>query len=270
MAKYKIGQLSKTMGVSTHSIKHYEKFKLVYPCKDDATNYRYYDLSQYARIIDCKKFRNIGVPIKDISLLLNNSSNDDFNNILQHHISDLDSQIETLLHQKELAKTLYNRSKSCDKYLDEWFVDIMPSIYFLKQSNNKEIIEDNHSFIDDINLIDYVPIVEYILYINKESFTDNNIKYSWGLGFTEDNCYLINNNITKNTKFTRIESRKCFITYIKIQLPYISNGSLVNIINNILIKFSIKISSDILAFSIKKSNENGIIYEYLKICIPLN
>ena len=91
MAKYKIGQLSKTMGVSTHSIKHYEKFKLVYPCKDDATNYRYYDLSQYARIIDCKKFRNIGVPIKDISLLLNNSSNDDFNNILQHHISDLDS-----------------------------------------------------------------------------------------------------------------------------------------------------------------------------------
>ena len=159
MAKYKIGQLSKTMGVSTHSIKHYEKFRLVYPHKDDATNYRYYDLSQYARIIDCRKFRNIGVPIKDISLLLNNSNNAEFNDIIKTHISDLDSQIETLIRQRDLAKTLYNRSKSCDKYLNEWFIDIIPSIYFLKQSNNTEIIEENHSFIDGINLIDYVPIV---------------------------------------------------------------------------------------------------------------
>ena len=270
MAKYKIGQLSKTMGVSTHSIKHYEKFRLVHPHKDDTTNYRYYDLSQYARIIECRKFRNIGVPIKDISLLLNDSNNNEFNEILEDYISDLDSQIKTLLHQKKLAETLYNKSKYCDKYLNEWFIDIMPSIYFLKQSNNTDIIEDNHSFIDDINLIDYVPIVESILCINKDSFINNNITYSWGLGFTEENSYLINSTITKNNKFTRIESRKCFITYIKIQLPYIANGSLINTIKNILIKFPIKISSDILAFSIKKSNDNGVVYEYLKICIPIN
>lgn len=269
MAKYKIGQLSKTMGVSTHSIKHYEKFRLVYPHKDDATNYRYYDLSQYARIIDCRKFRNIGVPIKDISLLLNNSNNAEFNDIIKTHISDLDSQIETLIRQRDLAKTLYNRSKSCDKYLNEWFIDIIPSIYFLKQSNNTEIIEENHSFIDGINLIDYVPIVESILCIDKDSFLHNDIRYSWGLGFTEDNSPLISSSLTKNTKFTRIESCKCFITYIKVKLPYISNGSLLNTISDIISKFPLKISSDIIAFSIKKSNEDGIIYEYLKLCIPI-
>ena len=92
------------MGVSTHSIKHYEKFRLVHPHKDDTTNYRYYDLSQYARIIECRKFRNIGVPIKDISLLLNDSNNNEFNEILEDHISDLDSQIKTLLHQKSLLR----------------------------------------------------------------------------------------------------------------------------------------------------------------------
>lgn len=113
MAQYKIGQLSKTMGVSTHSIKHYEKFKLVYPCKDDATNYRYYELSQYARLIECKKFRNIGVPIKNISLLLNNSDNDNFSNILNKHILDLSDQINTLVHQKELTESLLNKSNLC-------------------------------------------------------------------------------------------------------------------------------------------------------------
>ena len=270
MAKYKIGQLSKTMGVSTHSIKHYEKFRLVYPHKDDSTNYRYYDLSQYARIIECRKFRNIGVPIKDISLLLNNSNNDEFNTIIKDHISDLNSQIETLIHQRDLAKTLYNRSKTCDKYLNEWFIDIIPSIYFLKQSNNTEIIEENTSFIDGVNLIDYIPIIESILYIDKDSFISNDISYSWGLGFTEDSSSRINSNLIQNNKFTKIESRKCFITYIKIQIPYISNSLLINTINDIINKFPLKISSDIIAFSIKKSTECGVIYEYFKVCIPIN
>lgn len=264
MAKYKIGQLSKTMGVSTHSIKYYEKFRLVYPHKDDDTNYRYYDLSQYARIIECRKFRNIGVPIKDISLLLNNSNNTEFNNIIKEHISDLDSQIKTLMRQRDLAKTLYNRSKTCDKYLNEWFIDIIPSIYFLKQSNNTEIIEENHSCIDGINLIDHIPIIESILLIDKD------ISYSWGLGFTEDGASLIKPNLIENNKFIKIKSCKCFITYIKVQIPYISNNSLLNTINDIINKFPLKISSNIIAFSIKKSNEDGVIYEYFKVCIPIN
>lgn len=270
MAQYKIGQLSKTMGVSTHSIKHYEKFKLVYPCKDDNTNYRYYDLPQYARIIECKKFRNMGVPIKDISVLLNNSDNDNFNNILNEHILDLTEQINTLIHQKELAESLRNKINLCDKYLNEWFIDIVPPIYFLKQSYNKEIIEENDCIINGVNLIDYVPLVESALYIKKDSFYDRELKYNWGLSVAEENVNYFDETLFSNPKFTKLQSRRAYITYIKLQLPYLHTDLFINTINNSLRKLHLKVTSDVIAFSLKKTVENDISYEYFKVYVPID
>ena len=270
MAKYKIGQLSKTMGVSTHSIKHYEKFKLIYPSKDDSTNYRYYDLAQYARIIECKKFRNIGVPIKDISNLLNNSDNDAFNDILDQHILDLTNKINTLMHQKELAESLRNKSNICDKYLNDWFIDIIPPIYLLKQSANKDIIEDSNCIINGVNLIDYIPLVESVLCIKKDSFHSNDLNYNWGLSISEENIKYFDDSLLKNSKFTKLKSRKAFITYIKLQLPYLDNGHFINTINEALKNFHFDVTSDVIAISLKKTAENDSAYEYFKIYVPID
>ena len=104
MENYKIGQLTKTMGVSPHLLKHYEKFDLIIPTKDHETNYRYYDFGQFGRLIQSKKFRNIGFSIKDTSDLVKGIDNTKLNEMLSKHIDSLQVEIENLkLQQKEMC-----------------------------------------------------------------------------------------------------------------------------------------------------------------------
>lgn len=156
------------------------------------------------------------------------------------------------------------------KYINEWFIDIVPPIYFLKQSDNKNIIEENDCIINDVNLIDYVPLVESALYIKRDSFYTNDINYSWELSISEENINYFNDNVITNPKFNKLQSRKAYITYIKLQIPYLHTGLLINRINDDLKKFHFKITSDVIAFSLKKTIENDLSYEYFKVYVPID
>lgn len=267
MSKYKVGQLSKVMGVSPHLLKHYEKYDLVVPVKDDTTNYRYYDISQCARIIESKKYRNVGFSLKETSQLLNDADNDMLNQMLSCQIANIDEQIENLKKQKEKAVLLYEDSKKLDEYLNQWFIEKSPSLLFLKQSNNRDILEEGRSACEKFNLIDHVPSIRSAVYLKQECFHDGPIDYHWGIILDEEKIKIDPQEI--DDRFIQCPSSRFFVSYVKVSSPFMDNKKLIMKILEQYNEFAEKINTDVYAVKYKEVHEEGKEYHYFKIYVPI-
>ncbi|MGL4336397.1 MAG: MerR family transcriptional regulator [Turicibacter sp.] len=268
MNHYKIGQLTKTMGVSSHLLKHYEKFDLIYPIKDNDTNYRYYNFGQFGRLIQSKKFRNLGFSIKETSDIINLYTNEQLNTSLKTHMTYLQNEIERLQFQKELTTNLYEDSLNCDAYLNQWFIEMMPTRYILKQSDNKTLIEENNSLINQINLIDHVPIIESILYIPKDNLSKETFSYHWCLGLQETSMNQIQ--LTLDDRFIKIPQHRVFVTYLKVKIPYTCNSLFINLIKETFNPLPFHCCQDLIAILLKSVFEDETPYQYFKILIPID
>lgn len=266
MYKYKIGQLAKTMGVSTHLLKHYEKYQIVNPVIDDNTNYRYYELNQCSKIIESKKYRNIGFSIKDTATLMNNSDNKNYNIVLKNHCDTLDMEIKKLLLNKELTMKIYNSSVIADKYLNQWFIEMHPSLYVLKQSNNKEIIYGNTASMNSHNLTDMIPLCNSLILFPLDFIDSYPPKYNWCLSIEENIAQEYNlqlNNLIK------IPESKAFTVYLRVAAPYTENRVLIDSALKIFRGYSFTPTKDIFAISIKTTHEEGQEFHYFKVYIPI-
>lgn len=65
--KYKIGDVSKILGISPDLLRYYEKKGVVAPTKDPENDYRYYDAWDINFLMDCLWFKNFGFSIDQIS-----------------------------------------------------------------------------------------------------------------------------------------------------------------------------------------------------------
>ncbi|BBF45008.1 predicted transcriptional regulators [Lachnospiraceae bacterium KM106-2] len=265
MGQYKVGQLSKVMGVTSHTIKHYEKFNLVAPVKDQENNYRYYDMRQFNRILESKIYRNIGFPLKDISEIMNECDNEAFKVKLVEHKKKLKREIELLQQQYELASAFYKESQEIDEKMGQWFVQPCPKMLFYRQTENDEVMMEES--IDHVvsSFMEQIPKALPTLFIDGSSFSSNRLSYSWGIAKEyseedkgiEDYCEVI-------------ESFRGFVSYIRVKIPYIGKGHrLLEIIKEKYKEFSTGDIPRAYLLQYKMLNENSEEYHYFKVLIPL-
>lgn len=269
MEKYKIGQLSKSMGVSTHLLKHYEKFNLVYPTKDDSTNYRYYDLAQCTRIIESKKFRNMGFPLKDTACILNEMSTEDIDSLIASQVKELEQQIARLETQKFLAMKYYEESMALENCLNQWFVVEMDEFRYFEQTNNRTLIEGKELVQFPENMLDYAPVVKSYVQIEKESFLGDEPVYHWGVGFwTSDMEQIEHQNIVVE-KLDYLPKGRAYVTYLKVEVPYMDNGRLIRAIREKYDEFEGNLTKDAFAVLMKTGTEQETHYHYYAVYIRL-
>lgn len=63
--KYKIGDVSRILGISTDLLRYYEKKGVVTPEKNKSNDYRYYDAWDINYLLDCLWFKNFGFSIEE-------------------------------------------------------------------------------------------------------------------------------------------------------------------------------------------------------------
>lgn len=74
MARYKIGEIVASTGISPFTLKYYEKEGLLHPQTDAASGYRYYDEDELGNVMLIHRYRQWGFPVKDISTLFRGAS----------------------------------------------------------------------------------------------------------------------------------------------------------------------------------------------------
>lgn len=112
MEKYKIGDVSKILGISPDLLRYYEKKGVVKPTKDATNDYRYYDFWDINFLLDCIWFKNFGFSIDQISEMVRIHSTGELSALFEQKEDELQETIfrsQLLLeraeeHRGDLAK----------------------------------------------------------------------------------------------------------------------------------------------------------------------
>lgn len=67
---YKIGEISKLLGLSIDAIRFYERKGLVHPTVDESNQYRMYDLYNILELLDVIFYRHLDFSVKDMQLMM--------------------------------------------------------------------------------------------------------------------------------------------------------------------------------------------------------
>ena len=114
---YLIKDLATLSGLSTDTIRFYEKRKLLHPSFRGDNNYRYYDENILKRIIFIKRCRSLDLSLNEIERLIELEQNPqqschEVNNMIDLHIQQTTDKIKEL---KNFKTQLQSLRSSCNK-----------------------------------------------------------------------------------------------------------------------------------------------------------
>ena len=72
--KYKIGDVSRLLGIPVQTLRYYEEQGIVHPKKNEATGYRYYDAWDLNSLMDSAYYRSLDFSLSQIEEMLNEDS----------------------------------------------------------------------------------------------------------------------------------------------------------------------------------------------------
>jgi len=75
---YRIGEVSKLLGLPVETIRYYEKEQIIAPKRQENSDYRTYETWDIFFLMECMRYRSFDISLKDISKMLHNDSLDFF------------------------------------------------------------------------------------------------------------------------------------------------------------------------------------------------
>lgn len=91
--KYKIGDVSRILGISPDLLRYYEKKGIVHPVKDAHNDYRYYEPWDINFLMDCIWYKSFHFGIDQVAEIISDSTADEVADILDQKVVELRAQI---------------------------------------------------------------------------------------------------------------------------------------------------------------------------------
>lgn len=256
MYEKKIGTLAKFAGVTSHTIKYYEKEGFFSSIRDNHSNYRFYNLSSCAYILECVKYRNLGFSVKELNTLCKIADSNTINKMLLQRMDDLNDEIQLLSKKKEMTKSYYDELCSIEEKLNDWFIYNFPENYFLAQTEQLEYLDEYEMEKNGINLIDYLPYAKSCVKFPKDTLNGLSNSFYWGQIIEPQ--YAPDDLLEKRPEMKKIggTKQKAFVTYLALNNKnYTSNEDLVMRIREIYQQFSSIFYGDAYALRMKIAYE---------------
>jgi DNA-binding transcriptional MerR regulator len=113
-----IGQLAKSSGVPSSTVRYYERIALLKPEKRSTGNYRLYGTDALERLRFIRAAQAVGFGLDDISTLLSGAACRDVQHLIERRLADVAQRLRDLRHvQRVLASSLVEcrraRNKEC-------------------------------------------------------------------------------------------------------------------------------------------------------------
>lgn len=184
MKRYKIGEFAREMGVSQDMIKHYEKYGIIKPEIDQQSNYRYFNINQGEKIIESKKYRNLGFTIKESADLIFSQDFNDIRQELQNKRDEMEIEIKRMQAYLSQINQLIKLGERFENYQTNWEIVHLDGFYFLKQTDNYEFKQDE-AVKERVKVwLDQLPITNQAMLVPRSSFYDEPFNRQWGLSIS--------------------------------------------------------------------------------------
>jgi DNA-binding transcriptional MerR regulator len=157
-----VTQLARSCGLSRGTILYYESIGLLKPAARSAANYRRYGDQDLDRLRQVCLYRNAGLKLEDIQVLLDASPGNDAAAILKRRLSEIDREIETLrAHQLAIVRLLQSKKtlRRMKVMTKEKWVEIMRATGFSEDDMRRWHVqfeqaapEDHQQFLEFLHI----------------------------------------------------------------------------------------------------------------------
>jgi len=139
MELYTISTVSKEHGISTRMLRYYEQCGLLKSTKKDGYAYRVYDAANLKRLQQVIILRKLQIPIKQISVILDNPDAVTVIEIFKKNIQELDSEMTALSTIKKILDNFVSKLEAAAKvnlniFNGDTVLDMSGSLSFVQKN----------------------------------------------------------------------------------------------------------------------------------------
>lgn len=150
-----IGELAKLFGISTDTLRYYDKINLLKPEKDSTNNYRYYSLESFFTLSRILFLKSLGISVKDIKAYMTDQDTAHLLSLLSKEQEDMEKTIKRLSNLKTKIENKITMLKEASVNMDKVVIKTLPEkrgfIISMKDRNDEAVLKK--SFLDKQSLL---------------------------------------------------------------------------------------------------------------------
>lgn len=267
---YKIGKFANMLGVTTDTIRLYEKLGIIKAVKDENTNYRYFSDFDSKDLLWSRWYRSIGIPLPKVIKLMSNSK---CSNILDE-INGMENKIEKEIEEKnrllEKLKAMCQEYSEMNAHIGNCSIENIPAIYRLKATITETLLPDNTISELMNHWLNKFPYTFISIFVPENELLwngKNTDYYNWGISVTVEEAKSLNLNIDNEVEY--YAEKKCVSSVItqKSSTPFKIDS--VAFMLDFIRQNNFNIDGDCIGKIIMREKVNDDIIYYMSVHIPI-
>ncbi len=184
--KYKIGDVSKILGISPDLLRYYQKKGVVHPTMGENNNYRYYDAWDINFLIDCLWFKSFGFGIEQTARLVSSSTYEDVTADMRAKQAEIESSIRREQMLLARAAQYLDEIDRARTMLGKCDLVYSPEIYLYLNRYNHDY--DRIAERQDMShrWLQYMPFMHRSFEIGRRDLENKTENYAWGFSMDMD------------------------------------------------------------------------------------
>ena len=136
MSRYKIGEISKLLNLSSEALRHYERQGIISPKRDGDAGYRYYDTWDMMFLMNIIYYRSFGFPLSEVDSIINEMDLDGLTGLCHEQSDRLAQEISSLQNKQAALQAHLDRLNKIESGLGRLEPSCRPEIYFQRHRTN--------------------------------------------------------------------------------------------------------------------------------------
>lgn len=270
--KYKIGTISKILGIPSQTLHYYEKCGFVTPQKDANSGYRYYDAWDINFLLDSKYWQSYEFSNANVEQMINSDTINDVKEKLSFQKNLL---IDKLISIQNLIEQLNEEECRLNKLpasLNQYTLTQSPILYYdsYRKRNSYQSSDTSKDLPDMKHWIKAFPFAQPTFIIKRDSIDSLNpdfISYWWGFSIPPQKAREQKLDFCEDAAF--LSSKKCIYTIFEAADKHTFSKALIEQVFQPVKEQGYEISSDPIGRLIIRTHENENYKRFFEIWIPV-
>ena len=183
---YKIGMMSKLLGISIEGLRLYERRGMINAIKDEETGVRYYEPLDITALIRCRSYRKYGFTMNETAELMNTRDLDFVVEQYQLREKAIEEQIEWDKQMLAYLKSIREVVESIKTEYEKCSVTTSPAMYRFVYMKDGELVLNNESIKKFSEWMDRVPFSALSIIWDKDLFLKGETSFEAALCVPEE------------------------------------------------------------------------------------
>lgn len=225
-AQYTIGEFAAITGVSTDTLRLYEKQGIITPTKNSNNNYRYYTDLDARNLLMSRWYRSMDIPLYHVSTLINGGTSNQVIDRISESKLLLEEQIRNYTMMLAKMNEIHEELQNIESRVHQCQLKQIPGRYRIKQTDRNYLLREQ-DLRDPVNeWMDLLPYTFFSFRIeNGVKMTDDNpLKYSWGICLTEEDAIKLQVEMPDEVEYFPPAQCLSSVIYTPQQAPFSMNS----------------------------------------------